>query len=208
MALTDVLLTMGSHAVRETATGQLDRDGLVVASERLDLALMPLPLLDALIADDRDAVARLAPYRIPDDFPTGRRERGDIGDVVGFLRFRRDQLAKDPGRYPWSLRAIVLRAERRMIGFVNFHGPPGVNDVAAKDAVELGWSVFSAYRRNGYATETALALMDWATQVHRMHRFISATTPSNAASLRVHDKLGFVRTGEIVDGEIVFELRR
>lgn len=166
-------------------------------------------LLDAFVADDRAAVAKLAPYAIPDEFPRARYERIDgKGDVVVFLRLRREQLTRDPARYPWSLRAIVLRSERRMVGFVNFHGAPGVNDVGAPDAVELGWSVFPADRRKGYATETALALMDWATEVHGILRFISATTPDNAASLRVHEKLGFVRTGEVVDGELIFELRR
>jgi RimJ/RimL family protein N-acetyltransferase len=95
-----------------------------------------------------------------------------------------------------------------MIGFVNFHGPPGSNDLGATDAVELGWSVFAPERRKGYATETAVALMDWAARTHGIRRFISATTPDNAASLRVHEKLGFERTGEVVDGEIIFELRR
>lgn len=186
----------------------------MVRTERLDLPLVPAVLLDALIAGDRAAVAKLAPYAIPDEFPSAQTDRlesvvgGGKGDLVPFLRFRREQLAKDPARYPWSLRAIVLRGERRMVGFVNFHGAPGVNDVSAPDAVELGWSVFSADRRKGYATETALALMDWATSVHGIRRFISATTPDNAASLRVHEKLGFTRTGEVVDGEIIFELRR
>ena len=175
---------------------------------------MPAVLLDALIAGDRGAVGKLAPYAVPDEFPSAQAGRiegnigGAKGDLVPFLRFRREQLAKDPARYPWSLRAIVLRAEQRMVGFVNFHGPPGINDVGAPDAVELGWSVFPPDRRMGYATETALALMDWAANVHGIRRFISATTPDNAASLRVHDKLGFARTGEVVDGEIVFELRR
>jgi RimJ/RimL family protein N-acetyltransferase len=165
-------------------------------------------LLGALVAGDRATVTQLAPYAIPDDFPE-RTESADLSaGVLGFLRFRRDQLERDPARYPWSLRAIVLREERRMIGFVNFHGPPGVNDVAARDAVELGWSVFARDRRKGYATETALALMEWATQAHGIARFISATTPANAPSLRVHEKLGFKRTGEVVDGEIIFELRR
>ncbi len=169
---------------------------------------MPLVLLDALIDGDRETVARLASYAIPGDFPGSPTDLFGKADLTGFLRFRREQLQKDPERYPWSLRAIVRRGDRRMIGFVNFHGPPGVNDVGAEDAVELGWSVFAPERRKGYATETAVALMDWATEVHGIRRFISATTPDNAASLRVHEKLGFEKTGEIVDGEIIFELRR
>ena len=95
-----------------------------------------------------------------------------------------------------------------MVGFVNFHGAPGVNDTSTAGALELGWTVFARDRRKGYATETALALMDWASQAHGIRHFISATTPDNAASLRVHDKLHFVRTGEVVEGEVIFELRR
>ena len=182
---------------------------MVVRTERLDLPLIPLELLDALIDDDREAVARLAGYAVPSDFPASQSEKIDgKGELLGFLRFRRDQLRRDPDRYAWSLRAIVRRVDRRMIGFVNFHGPPGSNDLGESDAVELGWSVFAPERRKGYATETAKALMDWARRVHGITRFISATTPDNAASLRVHEKLGFAKTGEVVDGEIIFELHR
>jgi len=161
---------------------------------------MPIPLLDAFIAGDRGAVERLTDYRVPAGFPTA--------GALGLLRFRREQLRHDPSRSPWLLRAIVLRETRRMIGFVNFHGPPGLNDIGAPDAVELGWTVFPSHRRKGYATETARALMEWATTERGIRRFISSTTPGNAPSLRVHDKLGFARTDQIVDGEIIFELRR
>lgn len=182
---------------------------LMVRSARLDLPLIPAVLLDAMIADDRTAIARLAPYRVPEHFPSRPSERVDgSADLVRFLRFRREQLARDPSRFPWSVRAIVVRGEDRMVGFVNFHGAPGINDISAADALELGWSVFPEDRRKGYATETAGALMDWATRVHGITRFISATTSGNAASLRVHEKLGFVPTGEVVDGELIFELRR
>jgi RimJ/RimL family protein N-acetyltransferase len=124
------------------------------------------------------------------------------------LELRRVQLAADPSRLPWSVRAMVRRGDRVMVGFVNFHGPPGVNDVDSADAAELGWTVFPEHRRQGYATETALRLMDWARTEHGVRRFISSTTPDNAPSLRVHEKLGFRRTGQMVDGEIIFELAR
>jgi RimJ/RimL family protein N-acetyltransferase len=171
----------------------------IVRSERLDLMLMDATLLDALVADDRAAIGRLVPYDVPSAFPDDEQRE--------FLRFRQGQLAIDPDRYPWSVRAIVLRDERRMVGFVNFHGAPGVNDTGTPDAVELGWTVFAADRRRGYATETAVRLMAWA-QARGIRHFISSTTPQNAASLRVHEKLGFARTGEVVEGEVIFELRR
>jgi RimJ/RimL family protein N-acetyltransferase len=161
---------------------------------------MPIPLLDALIAGDRAAVAQLASYRIPSDHPNA--------GALKLVRYRREQIANDPSWAPWSLRAIVLRDSGVMVGYVNFHGPPGVNDTATPNAVELGWTVFANHRRKGYATETARALMNWAATEHGISRFISSTTPNNAPSLRVHEKLGFVRTGQIVDGEIIFELRR
>ena len=50
--------------------------------------------------------------------------------------------------------------------------------------------------------------MEWATREHGIQRFVSSTTPGNAASLRVHEKLGFAPTGQQIDGEIIFELRR
>lgn len=161
---------------------------------------MSAPFLDALIARDRAAAARLVDYRMPADFPSP--------GALRLARFRREQLRRDPSWGPWLLRAIVLRDTRAMVGFVNFHGPPGVNDIGAGDAVELGWTVFPKHRRKGYATETARALMDWAATEHGIRRFVSATTPANGPSLRVHEKLGFKRTGQVVDGEIIFELTR
>ena len=106
----------------------------IVRTERLDLPLLDAALLDALIAGDRPAIRGLAGYEIPEAFPDEEQRE--------FLRFRRSQLANDPSRYPWSVRAIVLRDARRMVGFVNFHGAPGVNDTSTAGALELGWTVF------------------------------------------------------------------
>ncbi|HUG05567.1 MAG TPA: GNAT family N-acetyltransferase [Candidatus Limnocylindria bacterium] len=159
---------------------------------------MPLPLLDALICGDPERARELADYLVPADFPGA--------DAAPVLELRRIQLAADPERAPWSVRAMVRRDGRVMIGFVNFHGPPGVNDIEAAGAAELGWTVFPEHRRQGYATETARRLIDWARAEHGVRRFISSTTPDNAPSLRVHEKLGFRPTGQVVDGEIIFEL--
>jgi len=159
---------------------------------------MPLAVLDAFIDGDLPRARSLTDYAVPDELPDS---------VLKVLEFRRMQLAADPAVAPWSARAMVRREDRVMVGYINFHGPPGVNDLEAPGAAELGWSVFAAERRRGYATEAALRLMDWARAEHGVRRFISSTTPENAPSLRVHEKLGFQRTGQVVDGEIIFELQ-
>ena len=139
-------------------------------------------------------------FDIPAEFP---------GEYVWIVRLRRDQLRRRPEWLPWSLRAVVLREpERVMVGYANFHGPPGVNDLGVADAAEAGYTIFAAHRGQGFATELAQAMMDWAAREHGVRHFISGVTPDNAPSLRVNDKLGFVRTGDVVDGEIIFELRR
>jgi len=159
---------------------------------------MPLPVLDAFVDGNATMAHQLVDYFVPADFPDAA--------SAEVLEIRRMQLAADPARSPWSVRAMVRRDDRVMVGFVNFHGPPGTNDIEAPDAAELGWTVFLEHRRQGYATETARRLMDWARAEHGVRRFISSTTPGNVPSLRVHEKLGFHPTGQVVDGEIIFEL--
>ena len=159
---------------------------------------MPLAVLDAFVDGNGTKARALVDYTVPADFPDAA--------AAEVLEICRMQLAAEPARAPWSVRAIVRRDDRVMVGFVNFHGPPGTNDIEEAGAAELGWTVFPAHRRRGYATETARRLMDWARTEHGVRRFISSTTPGNASSLRVHEKLGFHRTGQVVDGEIIFEL--
>ncbi len=161
---------------------------------------MPPELLDAFLAGDRAAARALVDFAIPAEFP---------GDALDLVRFRRGQISERPAWLPWSLRAVVLREPQRlMVGYANFHGPPGVNDLGVANAAETGYTIFAAHRGQGFATELAQAMMDWAAREHGVRHFISGVAPENAPSLRVNDKLGFVRTGDVVDGEIIFELRR
>jgi RimJ/RimL family protein N-acetyltransferase len=169
----------------------------VIAAPRLDLAVLPGALLDACLAGDLAAARKHADFLVPDDFDTADE----------WIGLRRAQVLADPAWEPWSLRAMVLRDQRRMVGFTSFHGPPGINSLDAPDAAEIGYTVFPAHQSRGFATETARAMMGWATQTHGIHRFISSIEPTNFPSLRVVEKLGFQPLNLILDGEAIFELR-
>jgi ribosomal-protein-alanine N-acetyltransferase len=138
----------------------------------------------------------------PDDFPDG--------DLAGFLRLRLGQMQRDPASQKWLVRALVRRDDGRMVGHAGFHGPPGTTGLDPGKA-ELGYTVFPAFQGRGYATEAAVALMDWA-HGEGIDRFVTSVGPWNEPSLAIVRKLGFVQTGEHWDEEDglehVYELDR
>ena len=150
---------------------------------------------------------------------------GSVADIAGApvddgwrdamiprLRMRLDDIERDAQAAPYLLRAMIDRRSQRLVGHIGFHGPPGANALGATDALELGYGVAAAARRQGYATEAAVALIDWAVREHDIHRFLASVGPWNTASLGVVGKLGFREVSRVIDEEdgleIVFELLR
>ena len=62
---------------------------------------------------------------------------------------------------------------------------------AGLDEVDLGFAMLAKYRGCGYATEAAAWTMARAREAHGVARLAAITTPDNAASARVLEKLGF-----------------
>src|SRR3954467_13297367 len=118
--------------------------------------------------------------------------------------YRLEQLAADPGEQPWLVRAVVLRAPRRVVGNVGFHGPPD-----DKGRVEIGYGTVPSERRKGYAREAIAGLTDWAFATGDARVCVASVSPRNAPSPALVCSLGFGRTGEQIDDieglELVFE---
>lgn len=100
--------------------------------------------------------------------------------------------------------AILLRSNGR------FLGRTGINvwdartwthttfDEAEADArPELGWALARAHWGNGYATEAAHAVRDWAYRDRQMSGVISLIAPENLASRRVAERLGAAPTERV-----------
>ena len=159
---------------------------------------MSPPLIEALLEGRRAEAEAIAGLTLPQDWPDAHDER--------FLRLRLAQMRDDAATQPWLARALVLEQRGRpMIGHIGFHGPPDARGVA-----EMGYTVFSPYRRRGYALEAARAMMDWALREHSVRLFRVSISPANEPSLRMAAKMGFRHTGEQIDEEdgleLVFEL--
>jgi len=71
-------------------------------------------------------------------------------------------------------------------------GSIGVNAGPIFDEVELGWMVYDGHTGEGYATEAAAAVRDWALGTRGLATLVSYVGVDNAPSRRVAEKLGAV----------------
>jgi ribosomal-protein-alanine N-acetyltransferase len=105
------------------------------------------------------------------------------------------QNAKQPD--PWQFGfGLIQKLDNALVGLCGFPGPPDGDGVA-----EIAYGVAPAYRGRGYATEAALALVDFATKDNRVKTICAHTLAETNASTRVLEKCGFRRVSETVDPE-------
>ena len=148
----------------------------------------------AVLEGRRDEAERLLDIVLPDHWPDE-----DVRYLELWLKDMREA-----GRFaPWRARAVTLLGDRHMIGHAGFHGPPNDDGM-----VEIGYTIFPEYRGNGYATEAARRLLDFAKELGAS-RFRASVSPDNSPSLAIIRKLGLEQIGEQMDEidglELVFE---
>ena len=156
----------------------------MIETERLRLVPLDEESMEALLLSGE------VPFAVPSDWPDEHDAR--------FLAIRLKQLRESPERRAWPVCAIVL--DGAMIGHIRYHGPPGVNARRARDAVELGYTVFPEHRRRGYATEAVRGLIEHA-RAQGVHRVIASVGPTNEPSLALVHRPGFVEVGRHWDDE-------
>lgn len=98
----------------------------------------------------------------------------------------------DPWVHGFSARHLQSGA---MIGTGMFKAPP------ADGVVEIAYEVSPVHRGNGYATEIAGALVNYAFSFANVEVVRAHTLPDSGASQRILFKCGFERMGEFNDPE-------
>lgn len=165
----------------------------IIHSPRLELIALSPDFLQASLKGDLESASRLIDLVIPIDWLEAR----------WVMEIRLAQIRENPDLETWLLRAVGLREPRTMIGFIGFHTRPGAEylNSYAPDSVEFGYSIFPEYRRMGFASEAAGALMQWATLEHGVTRFVVSISPANEPSLQLAGKFGFRKVGTVTDSE-------
>ncbi len=106
-------------------------------------------------------------------------------------------LRASSGPAPWRHGFFVVhRDSRRVIGTVGFKGPPDTIGM-----VEIAYGIVPNFENQGYATEAATALVDFAVTNGDVRLVRAHTLPSSNASTRVLAKCGFYHSGTANDPE-------
>jgi [ribosomal protein S5]-alanine N-acetyltransferase len=127
---------------------------------------------------------------------------GDAGVMAAFRAAPLDR--KQVGRWlernldhqrehGYGLFAVCLRANDRLIGDCGLE----LMEVSGEQVAELGYDFRRDYWNQGYATEAACAVRDFAFSVLRLPKLVSLIQPGNPASERVAQKTGLKRTERI-----------
>lgn len=118
------------------------------------------------------------------------------------------QLARYMGH--WQLRgyglwAVVERATERLVGHLGFLEPEGAH------GFEMGWALARSAWGKGYALEGTRAAIHHAFTALDRDRIVCVITPDNARSIRLAERLGARREGELEESGrrlLVFAITR
>jgi [ribosomal protein S5]-alanine N-acetyltransferase len=98
---------------------------------------------------------------------------------------------------PWTLGFSMVHSDSDVVvGKCGFKGPP-----AADGVVEIAYGVSPEYQGNGYATEAAQSMTEYAFSSGKVRVVRAHTRPEPNASTRVLTKCGFRSIGEVIDPE-------
>lgn len=164
-----------------------------ISTDRLRLVPMTPSFLESTCRNRRSEAEALLGMRIPALW----------FDCGSFAALRLRQWESGITSQPWLPRAIAYNGSVEMVGYIGFHTSPApdyLRDICPR-GVELGYTVFASYRRQGIAWEASRALIGWAYRQHGVSSFVVSVSPQNIASLALTAKLGFRRIGSHVDEE-------
>ena len=108
-------------------------------------------------------------------------------DLVQALPYQARSVERTPALSEWS-GLMIHAAEQTVFGSLAFKGLPD-----RTGTVEIGYGIAESYWRQGYTSEAARAMVDWAFRQPGVRRVIAECLETNQGSIRVLEKLGMRR---------------
>ena len=161
---------------------------IILATKRLVLQVPQSSDLDRLIALRTDPEVMSCLGGFGHAFGTGMIQ--DIDEIEYQLSLTQNYF----DRYGLGFFCAFEKATGAFIGQAGlFHW--GFNTTQPK--IELAYRLHKKYWGQGYATELAIALIDWGLNTHKLPKIIAPVHPGNTRSIHVLEKAGMTCQGTI-----------
>ncbi|WP_412755548.1 GNAT family N-acetyltransferase [Legionella longbeachae] len=151
----------------------------ILETERLFLRTFQEEDVESLIAINQDP-------KVMQFFPSiPTRE-----ETIAFI----DRIISHQEEKNFSLYAAEIKNTGEMIGFVGLF--TATFEAHFTPAIEIGWRISSKHWNQGYATEAAKAVLDYAFKTLGLDEIVSFTSTLNKPSIRVMRKIGLHTNSE------------
>lgn len=128
------------------------------------------------------------------------REDGEADRIFRSRERLRDYIRCQYGFYEWGIWALVEKETGRLVGKAGL--TPTENEYFDGISMELGYHIFTPYRRKGLAVEACRGIIVYAKEALEEPVFLHAKIDaSNEASIHVIRKLGFTLIEPECSGE-------
>ena len=161
-----------------------------IETDRLRLESMSVGFLSAMLTGNIAQAQQRIDHRIPPDFSLSNKLRS--------VEHRLRLIQADASQQPWMYRAIVRKEDGELLGHISFHHKAPDPDLQrhGETGAELAYTIEPAHRRRGYAKESAIGMMEWASRESGVRSFVLTISPHNLPSLKTAESMGFVVIGE------------
>ncbi|GAA0479671.1 hypothetical protein GCM10008986_00130 [Salinibacillus aidingensis] len=150
-----------------------------IKTDRLTLVTFTVEMMKASLVSNRE-LEKLTNFHVPSEYP--------MEVYKTLLPYKIDRFSQYPEENEWE--GILLHTEDHVIiGDMGFKGGPDENG-----EMDLGYSILPSYQGNGYATEMAMAIVQWGFQQPKVKKITASCSDQNHPSLRVLEKAGFKPT--------------
>jgi RimJ/RimL family protein N-acetyltransferase len=147
------------------------------------LRLVPIPHSCTIVKpEEREPIARAVAARVPESWPVENYDQE-------MLDWVRATLEKNPDEEYGAYYIVIDDPEPTVIGTAGSQPPDD------DGAVVAGYSVLPEFRRRGYASESLMAIIDFARRDPRAKAIVAFTFPHLIPSIKTMEKCGLRFTG-------------
>ena len=143
----------------------------------------------AVFSEQGTSASHMAAAKFLDAIARFQGNDGEDSDAIA------DKCSTYIAKQGYGFFAVELKSTSEFIGIIGLHSP---QDLPCSPCVEIGWRLDKKFWRQGYATEGALAVLNYGFEVLNCREIVSFTSSINLASIAVMKRIGMQY---VVDGD-------